>query len=333
MREQPMTKMFKCLAVTLTAVILAAVLANAPAGATHDPKLIASVVSIEGGESFSNDGGLTWTATAAEYVVGEADAGGDNGDGPHAGTFRCCRYRHEFSNDGGLTWTATLAEYIAGEYHDAGGDNGDGPHAGTFRRRNSGLAFFSNDGGLTWSALRSDYVIGEADAGGDNGDGPNAGTFRARSTWLEYSFDGGSTWTEWSPTPHTNSLNPQYLAGEADAGGDNGDGPNAGTFRFRISTKPLLEVTCLIITRDPGVPGGQTYPSERGTSWPSLQSFPCSPKSTQTYTWNVDDGIEPTGDWCVTGRALADGRSMICRGEGYTYREARRELGFGLGRP
>ena len=45
--------------------------------------------------------------------------------------------------------------------------------------------------------------------------------------------------------------------------------------------------------------------------------------SGRTFTTNVDDGIVPSGDWCVVGAS-----AIICRGEGYTYREARRQLGF-----
>ena len=318
-----MTKIFKCLAVILTAVILAAVLTDAPADAAHNPALFEHVGSeVPGaGALFSNDGGSTWTATITEYLAGEADAGGDNGDGPTAGTFQGDRFTAQWSNDGGLTWTATRSDYFAGE-HNAAGDNDDGPGAGTFRSRTGAHDLYSIDGGLTWRGSWSyrEYFAGEADAGGDNGDGPTAGTFRFRSSPLEYSFDGGSTWMVWFPARASSALNPQYLAGEADAGGDNGDGPTAGTFRFRVSSEMMFYAQCR----------GDLSSFRVGTSRPDLS---CSgdPTST-TFTWNVDDGIEPTGDWCVSGRTPAD-ISMICRGEGYTYREARRELGFGLGRP
>ena len=334
MGERPMTKMFKGLAAALTAATLAAVLVPAPAGAAHNPYLIEFAFSeVPGaGTSFSADGGATWTATFADYSAGEADASGDNGDGPNAGTFRCCSWPRQYSADGGATWTATRQQYNDGE-HDAAGDNGDGPTTGTFRARISSHGRFSIDGGRTGGDgyYYQDYLAGEADAAGDNGDGPDAGTFRHRHTSLEYSFDGGSTWTErtyqiWTPESPVvltvNALDQQYLAGEDDAAGDNGDGPDAGTFRYRITSNVLVVYICQLR------PGSNEW-STIATSRPNRR---CSADTT-TYTWNVDDGIEPTGDWCVLGRAFTDGPSIICRGEGYTYREARRELGFGLGRP
>ena len=300
-----MTKIFKA---AMTAAILAAVLADAPARAIHDdlPIVIPAVGVIGVGASYSNDGGSTWTATWQQYVAGEGDAAGDNGDGPAAGTFR---YRSwlVFSNDGGSTWTATEQQYSDGE-HDAAGDNDDGPLVGTFRAAHPGR--YSNDGGSTWTAQHHEYMAGEADATGDNGDGPNAGTFRFTDRANEFSIDGGSTWTA--------TVEQYSEAGET-------DGPNAGQARARINPS---ETYAFYLCRRSSTP-----------SWSLLGSFesppnrPCLPRSSRTFTWNVDDGIEPTGDWCVTGRALADGRSLICRGEGYTYREARRELGFGLGRP
>ena len=367
MGERPMTKMSKCLAVALTAVILAAGLAETPAGAAHNPRIFAwAAEEVPGaGNLYSNDGGSTWTATEAEYRAGEADAGGDNGDGPSAGTFQCCQTSSSYSSDAGSTWTATMDEYRAGE-HDTGGDNGDGPAAGTYRARNPQAGLYSRDGGSTWIISHFDYFAGEADAGGDNGDGPAAGTHRYRYTSLEYSTDAGLTWTEWLPQGHHPDFSSQrhfqgtpdsiedgrhiaweaaryslpqpYLAGEADAGGDNGDGPAAGTYRYRSTPNVLIYYICYerAFPWGPGLP--PTYYSGVFTIRPSPSFCPSvtgatDTGATRTFTWNVDDGIEPTGDWCVTGRALADGRSLICRGEGYTYREARRELGFGLGRP
>ena len=309
MGERPMTKMFKRFAAALTAAILVAGLADAPARASHNDLLVVipdlGIIGL--GVTYSNDGGSTWTATWQQYVAGEADPAGDNGDGPTAGTFRH-RSRSVLSNDGGSTWTATWQQYVAGE-HDAAGDNGDGPLVGTFRWGFAGR--YSTDGGLTWRGHHYQYMAGESDAAGDNGDGPTAGTFRFTDRATEFSNDGGSTWT---------ATEQQYVLG---AVGEN-DGPTAGTFRYRINPS---ETSASYIC---------------GGTWAMLGSFesppnrPCiaqSSRSSRTFTYNVDDGIEPTGDWCVTGRALADGRSLICRGEGYTYREARRELGFGLGRP
>ena len=321
-------KTFKVLrAVLAAATLVAGLTASTPAGAAHNPDLYA-VSEIaedpEAGLRASSDGGSTSTATIQQYLAGEAAAGGDNGDGRFAGNFRCCYWTAQYSSDGGSTWTATGPEYHAGEH--AGGDNGDGPAAGTFRARTAAFGLFSTDGGSTWhGAGLEQYFAGEADAGGDNGDGPAAGTFRYRSTWLEYSFNGGSTWTEWAPNPYLNSLNPRYLAGEADAGGDNGDGPDAGTFRYRISSTPIIEATTRCPTSEMQIPSGSSIRvRERSVmgSWPSLRGLSCA--QTWTYTWNVDDGIEPAGSWCVAGPS-----AMICDGEGYTYREAREELGYG----
>ena len=311
-----MTKMFKRFAAALTAAILVAGLADAPAKAIHDDLLIVipDVGVIGAGTTYSNDGGSTWTATWQQYVAGEGDAAGDNGDGPLAGTFRR-RAAAVYSNDGGSTWTATGRQYIAGE-HDAAGDNDDGPLAGTFRFGYEGR--YSNDGGSTWGAQHHEYMAGEADATGDNGDGPNAGTFRFTDRAYEFSNDGGSTWTATAQ---------QYSDGET---GET-DGPNAGQARRRINPS---ETSALYLC-------GSSARPVRGGTWAMLGSFesppnrPClaqSPRSSRTFTWNVDDGIEPPGDWCVSGRTPAD-ISMICRGEGYTYREARIELMFGRGRP
>ena len=316
--------MIKCLVVTLTAVMLAAVLAVAPAGADHGPNIGAHVVaeSPDAGPLYSSDGGSTWTATKSQYLAGEADPAGDNGDGPAAGTFQY-RWTVEYSSDGGSTWTATRQQYFDGEH----ADNGDGPAAGTFRAQSSINGLYSDDGGSRWGAgLRREYLAGEADPTGDNGDGPNAGTFRYRSTWFEYSFNGGSTWTEWEPPEgRWGAFNPQYLAGEADPTGDNGDGPNAGTFRYRLSSKPVIHVTIRCSTERRVGDFTTPFWTAKGTSWPSLRDFSC-PHTNPTYTWNVDDGIEPAGSWCVSGLSR-----VICDGEGYTYREAREELGYNLG--
>ena len=341
MREQPMTKMFKGLVTAMIAAILAAVLVDAPADAAHDPIVnwwAASEVP-GAGAGFSSDGGATWTATYADYRAGEDNAAQDNGDGPYNGTFRCCAFYTQYSSDGGSTWTATHANYRAGEHT---GDNGDGPDRGTFRARLD-LSIYSSDGGSTWgTATYADYRAGEDDAAQDNGDGPTAGTFRHRYTALEFSFDSGATWTNEGVYFGRIAGAPdrpehptwRYWAGEDDPAQDNGDGPTAGTFRHRDTSAKFFYYSCTrgqLNVRNP--PNSGLIRTTSQLNPPCVPTGGSVPTGRGTYTWNVDDGIEPTGDWCVTGRALADGRSIICRGEGYTYREARRELGFGLGRP
>ena len=367
-----MTKMSKSLAVALTAAMLASgLMSSTPAGAAHDPNISGSGESMTWAYHvsaaltdphdmlvFSNDGGSTWTATRQQFATGETDPAQDNGDGPRTGMFQY-EFSGSFSNDGGSTWTATLTQYINGE-HDAAQDNGDGPAAGTFRSRRWNVGIYSEDGGSTWtrrltvghgpiggpSVLRPgsdyNYILGEADPARDNGDGPDAGTFRYRSTWPEYSIDGGSTWT---------ATEEQYAAGEADPAQDNGDGPAAGMFRSQDALIMYYRCEDTIGSTPTGLPGWQGFttlnnpilgpcPNPQNSRYDiglmmttsrSYSSIVTRPV-TRPYTWNVDDGIEPTGDWCVSG-TLTDGLSIICRGEGYTYREARRELKFGLGRP
>ena len=92
---------------------------------------------------------------------------------------------------------------------------------------------YSSDGGSTWTATQQQYAAGEADSAGDNGDGPYVGAFRAVQV-EEYSSDGGLTWTA-NLIGGPRGLHQQYTAGEADSAGDNGDGPTAGTFRYRSS--------------------------------------------------------------------------------------------------
>lgn len=302
MRERPMTKMFKRLAAALAAAMLAAVLAAAPSSAhpleSHASRWVPASEVAASGLQFSNDGGSTWTATLQEYNTGEADAGGDNRDGSIAGTYR---YRAvlEVSLDGGSTWMdwSVSDTDVTRQYNVAEReDNRDGPIAGQARVRASHEGDYSNDGGLTWRrGAQFTYVNGEADAGGDNGDGPTAGTHRYR-----YTGPDGALLTTYTCT-HSTGHPP---------GGD-----------WTLSTRSdndgtIWELRGTVLD----VPSCAVRPVVQGVI-------------KRTFTWNVDDRIEPPGDWCVTGRALADGRSLICRGEGYTYREARRELGFGLGRP
>lgn len=203
----------------------------------------------------------------------------------------------EWSNDGGVTWTATQAQYDAGE---AGADSGDGPTTGTFRYRQP------HD--FRW------VVIGEAEwslNGGASWTGPGdrePGVFNL-ATAIQYSSDGGATWS---------ATQAAYDAGEA--GADSGDGPSAGTFRSRYPHQRRQTYICVtedgellreeVVTED----GGQaiTGPSASCAIWHS------SP-----YRTNVVDDTQPPGDWCVGGTS-----TIICRGEGYTFNEAKRRLGF-----
>ena len=200
----------------------------------------------------------------------------------------------EYSSDSGATWTASQADYTTG---DAGTDGGDGPTAGQFRSRephgnravSEGDPRWSTDAGATWT-----------DQGGSEPSGFSFGT-------VEYSSDSGATWTASSA---------DYVTG--DAGTDGGDGPDAGQFRSRRPHQRQRTWVCS---------GVESVFTDIGD--PLLASDIAEPclaqhdQSTRTFTTNVDDGIVPSGDWCVVGAS-----AIICRGEGYTYREARRELRF-----
>ena len=201
----------------------------------------------------------------------------------------------EWSSDSGATWTATQAEYNTGE---TGTDSSDGPTAGQFRLREPHWVRIIAEGDPRWST----------DAGGawtDQGASePSGFSF----TTVEYSSDSGATWTASSA---------DYSTGEA--GTDSNDGPNAGQFRQRSPHQRQRTWVCL---------GAESVFTEIGGAFSS--SFiagiqPCLGQHVvgRTFTTNVDDGIEPPGDWCVVGAS-----AIICRGEGYTYREARRELRF-----
>ena len=259
-----------------------------------------------------------------QYFAGETDPAKDNGDGPDSGTFRASLLTG-YSIDGGLNWTATVQQYTDGE-HDPAKDNGDGPGAGMFQARSPRVELYSFDGGSTWGRSLDGwhvYILGEVDPAKDNGDGPDSGTFRSRSTAPEYSIDGGSTWT---------ATLQQYTDGEADPAKDNGDGPDSGTFRSQEAL--LVNYRCIYYSGTfyaLGVGDYGTWSVYTTLNNPIIR--PCPDRSSQAaapYTWNVDhDGPEPTGDWCVSGVS-----SMICRADGgYTYREAREELGYNLGRP
>ena len=200
----------------------------------------------------------------------------------------------EYSSDSGVTWTASASDYVTG---DAGTDGGDGPNAGQFRSREphtsriiaEGDPRWSTDGGGTWT-----------DQGGSEPAGFSFGT-------VQWSSDSGATWT---------ATQAQYLTGES--GTDSDDGPDAGQFRSRFPYQRQRTWVCS------GVESVFTDVSEALLA--SDITEPClaqHDQSTRTFTTNVDDGIEPPGDWCVVGAS-----AIICRGEGYTYREARRQLGF-----
>ena len=199
----------------------------------------------------------------------------------------------EWSSDSGATWTATQAEYNTGE---TGTDSSDGPNAGQFRNREphwrrgiaEGDPRYSTDTGATWT----DQDAAE----------PAGFSFAT----LEYSSDSGATWTASSA---------DYATGEG--GTDGGDGANAGQFRQRSPHQRQRTWVCS------GVESVFTETEDLAASdIAGIQ--PCLAQHVgRTFTTNVDDGIEPPGDWCVVGAS-----AIICRGEGYTYREARRELRF-----
>ena len=130
---------------------------------------------------------------------------------------------------------------------------------------------YSNDGGSTWTATQQQYAAGEADSAGDNGDGPYVGAFRAVQV-EEYSNDGGLTWTA-NLIGGPRGLHQQYTAGEADSAGDNGDGPTAGTFRYRSSATGV-------------------YSNDGGSTWTA---------SAIQYTAGEADSAGDNGDGPTTG--------------------------------
>ena len=123
----------------------------------------------------------------------------------------------------------------------------------------------------------------------------------------EWSSDSGVTWT---------ATQAQYNTGEA--GTDSNDGHDAGQFRYRRPHQLRRTWVCL---------GAESVFTDIGGLFSAVDIARIQPclgqHSGRTFTTNVDDGIEPPGDWCVVGAS-----AIICRGEGYTYREARRELRF-----
>ena len=200
----------------------------------------------------------------------------------------------EYSSDSGVTWTASQADYTTG---DAGTDGGDGADAGQFRLREPHTSRVIAEGDPRWS---TDVGGTWTDQGGSEPAGFSFGT-------VQWSSDSGATWT---------ATQAQYLTGETGTDGD--DGPDAGMFRSRFPYQRQRTWVCS------GVESVFTDVSEALLA--SDITEPClaqHDQSTRTFTTNVDDGIVPSGDWCVVGAS-----AIICRGEGYTYREARRELGF-----
>ena len=198
----------------------------------------------------------------------------------------------EFSSDSGTTWTATQAEYTTGE---SGTDSDDGPNAGQFRYREPHLTRDIAEGDPRWSTDAGDTWT---DQGGSEPSGFSFGT-------VEYSSDSGSTWT---------ASQADYTTG--DAGTDGGDGPDEGQFRSRRPHQRQRTWVCS---------GVESVFTDVGEALLASEiAEPClAQHAGRTFTTNVDDGIEPPGDWCVVGAS-----AIICRGEGYTYREARRQLGF-----
>ena len=172
---------------------------------------------------------------------------------------------------------------------------------------------YSNDGGMTWTATSAQYTTGEA----GEGDGGSAGTFRFRlvphntrtvpAGHHRYSIDGGATWTDiGDPAPASWSF------------------ATTGHQRRRIFVCiDIWEVGEAI----PESGSGEQVITEIG----GASSAPTSPRclvwhsntGPPPHATNVDDGVEPLGDWCASGAS-----TTICRGDGYTYREARRELRF-----
>lgn len=125
----------------------------------------------------------------------------------------------------------------------------------------------------------------------------------------EYSSDSGSTWTSAWIT---------YDDAERDPAKDNGDGPDAGVFRRRL-VQPL-EVAGYLCVEGHTPRGSQPF-EDRGEY--VVNKADCAGNPVPHVT-NVGGGAaEPSGDWCVAGAA-----QMICRGEDYTYSEARRALGY-----
>ena len=86
---------------------------------------------------------------------------------------------------------------------------------------------------------------------------------------------------------------------------DSRDGPDAGVYRRRTVYQ---------------CPAGS---SPSGVQTLNADDLNCMERHVVPLAHNVDGGAEPEGDWCAAGAAR-----MICRGEGFTYAEARRSLGY-----
>ena len=259
----------RLLVAALSVAVLVAGLVATPAAATHAGEWVVKPAFTQ----WSTDAGTTW--------VTQEPAGFDH-------------TTLEFSDDSGVTWTITQAQYITG---DAATDSGDGGDAGQFRARELHLLRNIAEGDPRWSTDAGGAWTGR---GGSEPAGFSFGT-------VEYSSDSGSSWT---------ASQADYTAGES--GTDSGDGPDAGQFRERRPHQRQRTWVCS------GQESVFTDVSEALLA--SDITEPClaqHDQSTRTFTTNVDDGIVPSGDWCVVGAS-----AIICRGEGYTYREARRQLGF-----
>ena len=123
----------------------------------------------------------------------------------------------------------------------------------------------------------------------------------------EYSSDSGSTWTSAWIT---------YDDAERDSAKDNGDGPDAGVFRRRL-VQPL-EVVGYLCAEGHTPRGSPTF---EGAEY-VVNKADCAGNPVP-HAHNVGGAAEPLGDWCASGAS-----TTICRGEGYTYSEARRALGY-----
>ena len=199
--------------------------------------------------------------------------------------------RVEYSSDSGATWTASAADYVSGDMFTDGNDGGD---AGQFRFREPHIKQSILQGDPKWStdAGATWTVTGDTTPSGFD------------FTTEEWSSDSGATWT---------ATEAAYDTGEA--GTDSNDGPDAGQFRYRQPHQRQRTWVCL---------GEESVFTEIGGPFPlSGPAESCVELHSGPHNTNVDDGAEPPGDWCAVGAS-----AIICRGDGYTYREARRQLGF-----
>ena len=171
------------------------------------------------------------------------------------------------------------------------------------------LIEYSSDSGSTWTATKNDYDTGEA---GEN-DGANMGTYRRRTPhqirWEaggpEWTLDGGTTW----------SAGGNFAAAAAPTGftASNAQHQKRQTWLCRDDAGEALTSEGGPLERLVTDPDG-VAPAPSGS---------CAVWHSGPFRTNVDDDTQPPGDWCVSGA-----NAMICRGEGYTYNEAKTRLGF-----